>query len=94
MPHTPGPWRTEEYYGSGTRIIRAADKVVGYVAVNNADDLPLLLSAPDLLAALQGLVAVVDQHATKLGWWADCGERAAARAAARAAIVLAKGWKR
>lgn len=83
--HTPGPWRVES--GPYYRAIRVDGEVIADVRQIgrsfNESNARLLAAAPDLLEALEGLLAVVEQN--------DLPLSDPERIAARAAIAKAKG---
>ena len=81
--HTPGPWivNAEQVFGNGYKIAAVND--AGH---NWQEDRDLIAAAPDLLAALKGIVAGVnDAHDSRPLI------RAAEVRAARAAIAKAEG---
>lgn len=93
MSHTPGPWTTSDTQGlaAGTRVIRARDGT--WIGDVTRDDARLIAAAPELLEALELLVAWVPAGASSDirfdaiagGVFARDGERA------RTAIAKAKG---
>lgn len=81
--HTPGPWRKEYDYGAYNIEADAPGepgKTFLVAAGVSLRDVPILLAAPDLLAALQGVVRVADRATDEFD-------------AARAAIAKATGQK-
>jgi hypothetical protein len=84
-PHTPGPWELRQSTRHGYWFIDHESQE-GSVTLTKLDcgeaDARLLASAPDLLAALQGLMQYV-------GGWDESGDHPCA--IARAAIEKATG---
>jgi hypothetical protein len=84
--HTPGPWSaTEAMYSDhigNYRMIVGSGEIVAHVwptgNANEKCDTPLIAAAPDLLAALKGVLRVADRATLEFD-------------AARAAIAKAEG---
>ena len=77
--HTPGPWLVDDYlsrahdgYEEGTRCITTTDGVLvaltarGGKVVRHENDAKLIASAPDMLAALQDVLARIEDVNQ---WW-------------------------
>ena len=79
--HTPGPWRGHQHAKGFWRIRGASGPY--FAEVDTEPDTRLIAAAPDLLAALEGILIAVEQ----LGIFPD-GELARQT---RAAIAQAKG---
>lgn len=79
--HTPAPWKHCETYG----LIKYGKTEIAALHSGNPDNARLIVAAPDLLAALQELVAEFDErHAHedhRTGYTLDTAGIAAARAA-------------
>ncbi len=57
--YTPGPWEWDEDESGGPGVIHAGKTLVAYFPWSNCNesaDARLIAAAPDLLAALEGLV--------------------------------------
>lgn len=84
--HTPGPWKVREDY-AGAQSVVSADAFLARVGPPNTEQAEanarLIAAAPELLEALQGLLAAVEQ-----GTLPGSGK---AQDAARAAIAKATG---
>lgn len=97
MTHTPGPWRVlEPVNGFNARIFAAGDIYIGSIGHSdniggcNAPNARLIAAAPDLLEALEALLAA--SHPIVGSKKAcDCEGRVKAKRLARAAIDKAKG---
>jgi hypothetical protein len=88
--HTPGPWRLSSPLGiSSVDGLHVCD-VVGYGATEkrNLENAALIAAAPELLAALEGLLHGTRRPIDEADWHR---EREEASAIARAAIAKAKG---
>ena len=81
--HTPGPWIAEPR-ASGMTFIRALDGPVIAKQIRNLDDASLMESAPDMLEALEDIIADAE-------YLALVGDNHARRMKAKAAIAKAKG---
>lgn len=91
--HTPGPWRIVT---ADTSLVIVAHDGMPITAISNADDedranYTLMSAAPDLLAALEKIVAMNRQHALDQYGNADKAETWACVTTARAAISKARG---
>jgi hypothetical protein len=88
--HTPGPWRYQDVRSQKEHVyfrIEAKDGAVGFAYKHNNDEeanARLIAAAPDLLAALEGLLAGSERHI----FHTECQKE---RDAASAAIARAKG---
>lgn len=64
--HTPGPWHYQEESDPYTHIVRAGDRFLCQLAQDHTgqaeDDARLIAAAPDLAAALQGLLRFVEEQ--------------------------------
>jgi hypothetical protein len=92
--HTPGPWRTEQAFNSAqVHIVAAVDGLERSIATDiwcDGDEqeanVNLIVAAPDLLEALEMIVAEADSYTARTGKpvynWLD---------QARAAIAKARG---
>jgi len=84
-PHSPTPWRVTSN-GASTKVVDAEEKAVCMItARKNIWNGDLLAAAPDLLAALQGLLEYLD------GYDLDYPESASIFDNARAVIAKATG---
>lgn len=61
MSHSPGPWRVEEM--ETRTAIKSGARTVAYVQIARDDyeNANLIVAAPDLLAALKGVLRVADR---------------------------------
>ena len=88
--HTPGPWNWHGPYMTGAFKVTALaedDAILCQVYItgeNAVHDAPLIAAAPDLLAALEGLIPIAAAMNINTGVWN------AQLAAARAAIAKAR----
>lgn len=78
MQHTPGPWSSEACH------VTANGVYVGYLEDFSKEDEVLAAAAPELLQALEAMLAIQEDILP--------GDPLAAEALARAAIGKAKGW--
>ena len=82
--HTPGPWYNRQHSGNTSRVIIAPDGAAVFI-VYSIEDARLIAAAPDLLAALNDLLA----DAVRLG--ITDSEYSGSAIEARAAIARATG---
>lgn len=85
--HAPGPWQTREG-PNGTPLVYAGVVYLGALVYFRPVDAALCVAAPELFAALEGLVQAVEQDADGRGVSGFTGARLYD---ARAAIAKAKG---
>lgn len=78
MAHTPGPWLVDEM--ETRTAIKSGKRTVAYVqmARDDYENANLIVAAPDMLAALKGVLRVADRKTAEFD-------------AARAAIARAEG---
>lgn len=88
--HTPGPWTLSDddsplLYGTGgpyiAQVFSRTEADTGTLRPNYAADAAVIAAAPDLLAALQGLLQGIIRHEVKEEYLKHYPEVAAARAA-------------
>jgi hypothetical protein len=92
MAHTPGPWSIHNY--GATLAIQKDDLRIGFITSRGhghpslVDNAHLIAAAPEMLAALKGVVAALDHQQQTQFLPTDTGVRVKA---ARAAIAKAEG---
>ncbi len=66
MTHTPGPWTLSEHSELPDRqyeiVLPHRDAMESIADVNNAANAHLIVAAPDLLVALQGMLDYCDEY--------------------------------
>lgn len=85
MEHTPGPWHTEEgSYGHYVKVVDPTGRTVARIpwGGNDGGNAELIAAAPELLAALEAALPMIDGY--REGSASVCE-------AARAALAKARG---